>query len=329
MNNPVDGIQIRELAETNLVYDDSVFVVDLVDETTETGSITKYISYLNLRSQLVIDLQGATGYTGATGATGPSNYEVWLEENPNGDFDGFIEDFRGATGFTGATGSTGFTGFTGATGSTGFTGATGDPVIISQPTLPSFIEDAIWFDTSKAEAFFGYKDPSDDEYWVSLTKPGPQGDLGPVGQIGSTGPAGPGSVGDFGDLFLFSASKEVVEIVITTGAATDNNRRVQDTTISIGDSCLFVDGVEAPVIQVVPGRNYKFVDSIGGSPSANFELFARAFGGAFTSYPGVDWNSTDKILSVSGPTPQVLYYDLPSASDSANGNVIVNIAPGA
>ena len=52
------------------------------------------------------------------------------------------------------------------------------PVVISQDTAPTFVEDAIWFNTSNGEAYFGYKDSDDDEYWISLSKPGPQGTNG-------------------------------------------------------------------------------------------------------------------------------------------------------
>ena len=57
----------------------------------------------------------------------------------------------------------------------GADGADGNPVVISQPTPPPFEEDTIWFNTTTGEAFFGYKDPSGDEYWVSLSKPGADG----------------------------------------------------------------------------------------------------------------------------------------------------------
>lgn len=60
-------------------------------------------------------------------------------------------------------------------GDPGADGKDGDPVIISQDTTPPFQEDAIWFNTATGEAFFGYLDPSGDEYWVSLSKPGAPG----------------------------------------------------------------------------------------------------------------------------------------------------------
>ena len=60
-------------------------------------------------------------------------------------------------------------------GADGAPGKNGDPVIISQDTAPPFQEDAIWFNTATGEAFFGYKDPSGDEYWVALNKPGADG----------------------------------------------------------------------------------------------------------------------------------------------------------
>ena len=46
------------------------------------------------------------------------------------------------------------------------------PVVISQDTAPAVQADAIWFNTSTGEAFFGYVDPTGDEYWVALSKPG-------------------------------------------------------------------------------------------------------------------------------------------------------------
>ena len=66
-------------------------------------------------------------------------------------------------------------------GADGAPGKDGDPVIISQDTTPPFQEDAIWFNTSTGEAFFGYKDPSGDEYWVALSKPGADGAPGKDG----------------------------------------------------------------------------------------------------------------------------------------------------
>ena len=60
-------------------------------------------------------------------------------------------------------------------GDPGADGKDGDPVIISQDTTPPFQKDAIWFNTATGEAFFGYLDPSGDEYWVSLSKPGSPG----------------------------------------------------------------------------------------------------------------------------------------------------------
>ena len=60
-------------------------------------------------------------------------------------------------------------------GADGAPGKDGDPVVISQDSAPLFQEDAIWFNTATGEAFFGYKDPSGDEYWVALSKPGADG----------------------------------------------------------------------------------------------------------------------------------------------------------
>ena len=67
------------------------------------------------------------------------------------------------------------------------------PVVISQDTAPTFVEDSIWFNTSSAEAFFGYKDANSSQ-WVSLFKQGPAGTNGIDGvtvSIGVNPPTGP------------------------------------------------------------------------------------------------------------------------------------------
>ena len=52
--------------------------------------------------------------------------------------------------------------------------STGYPVIVS-PTQPDFKAGYLWFDSTHANAYVGYKDPSDDEYWINISKPGPPG----------------------------------------------------------------------------------------------------------------------------------------------------------
>ena len=74
----------------------------------------------------------------------------------------------------------------GADGADGPPGKDGDPVVISQDTPPPVTKDYIWFNTSSGEAFFGYVDPSNDAYWVSLSKPGDPGPPGRDGLDGST-----------------------------------------------------------------------------------------------------------------------------------------------
>ena len=72
----------------------------------------------------------------------------------------------------------------------GADGKDGESVVISEPTAPQFKEDAIWYNTTSGEAFFGYADPSGDEYWVSLVKPGADGKDGESVVISSpTAPA--------------------------------------------------------------------------------------------------------------------------------------------
>ena len=69
-------------------------------------------------------------------------------------------------------------------GAPGIDGNDGDPVVISQDTAPAVKEDSIWFNTANGEAFFGYVDPSNDKYWVSLSKPGANGANGTNGSDG-------------------------------------------------------------------------------------------------------------------------------------------------
>jgi len=67
------------------------------------------------------------------------------------------------------------------------------PVVISQDTAPTFVEDAIWFNTSSGEAFFGYKDANSSQ-WVSLAKQGPAGTNGIDGvtvSVSDNPPVGP------------------------------------------------------------------------------------------------------------------------------------------
>ena len=76
-------------------------------------------------------------------------------------------------------------------GPPGTDGIDGTPVIISEPSAPSFQEDAIWFNTTTGEAFFGYADEDGDEYWVALTKPGPPGQDGQTAVVQDIPPSLP------------------------------------------------------------------------------------------------------------------------------------------
>ena len=79
----------------------------------------------------------------------------------------------------------------GKTGATGSQGPSADPVIISQDDEPTFAEDTIWFNTRTGKAYFGYKDPNDDEYWISLS--GADGVNGGTATISDTAPTGAGN----------------------------------------------------------------------------------------------------------------------------------------
>ena len=82
-------------------------------------------------------------------------------------------------------------------GKTGEQGERADPVVISQDTQPTFGDDVVWFNTVNAKAYFGYTDPTGDQYWVCISIPGPKGDKGDTGAgppttIADTAPADPG-----------------------------------------------------------------------------------------------------------------------------------------
>ena len=79
-------------------------------------------------------------------------------------------------------------------GDPGADGADGTPVVTSSDTPPPVTTDHIWFNTDAGEAFFGYVDPSGDDYWVSLSKPGPPGRDGLDGvtaTVSATAPVNP------------------------------------------------------------------------------------------------------------------------------------------
>ena len=63
------------------------------------------------------------------------------------------------------------------------------PVIISD-TTPPVEEGYLWFNSSSGQSFVGYVDPSNDEYWVNISKPGPQGLTGVKGDKGDKGDKG-------------------------------------------------------------------------------------------------------------------------------------------
>lgn len=48
------------------------------------------------------------------------------------------------------------------------------PVIISD-TAPAVVEGYIWFDSATGKSFVGYTDPSNDQYWVNISKDGKDG----------------------------------------------------------------------------------------------------------------------------------------------------------
>ena len=98
---------------------------------------------------------------------------IWFNTATGEAFFGYVDPSGDA--YWVALSKPGADGAPGKPGADGTPGKDGDPVVISQDSAPPFQEDAIWFNTSTGEAFFGYKDPSDDEYWVALSKPGADG----------------------------------------------------------------------------------------------------------------------------------------------------------
>ena len=108
---------------------------------------------------------------------------------------------------------------------------------VSQDATPAVQEDSIWFNTSNGEAFFGYVDPSNDKYWVSLSKPGPPGTPGTNGSDGADGadepegPAGPeGPEGPEGPAGADGPPTYATVSATPPAAPTDGEIWVKDTT---------------------------------------------------------------------------------------------------
>ena len=70
-----DGIKIRELDAATIVDDTDVFVIDGLDASTPTGTLTQQIKYEDLKTQLITDVGGGGGGAGQPGATGPQGIQ--------------------------------------------------------------------------------------------------------------------------------------------------------------------------------------------------------------------------------------------------------------
>ncbi|MAA50619.1 MAG: hypothetical protein CMP83_10645 [Gammaproteobacteria bacterium] len=132
----------------------------------------------------------------------------------------------------------------GRTGATGPIGPTAPPVVISQDTQPTFADDVLWFNTLNGKAYFGYTDPNGDEYWVSISVPGPEGKAATVA-VGKTdtGVAGsPATVTNVG-----SANAAIFNFVIPQGAAGANGTNGAAATIAVGTTTTLTPGSSATV----------------------------------------------------------------------------------
>ena len=167
----------------------------------------------------------------------------------------------------------------GKTGATGPQGPTANPVVISQDTQPTFADDTIWFNTLNGKAYFGYTDPSGDQYWVSISVPGPEGKAATVA-VGKTDTGVAGSSAKVTN--VGSANAAVFDFVIPQGAAGPNGTNGAAATIAVGTTTTLTPGSSATV-------------SNGGSSSAAVFNFGIPQGAA-----GAD--GVTAIIQDSAPT---------------------------
>ena len=132
----------------------------------------------------------------------------------------------------------------GQTGATGPIGPTAPPVVISQDTQPTFGDDVIWFNTLNGKAYFGYTDPSGDQYWVSISVPGPEGKAATVA-VGKTDTGVAGSSAKVTN--VGSANAAVFDFVIPQGAAGTNGTNGAAATIAVGTTTTLTPGSSATV----------------------------------------------------------------------------------
>lgn len=132
----------------------------------------------------------------------------------------------------------------GKTGATGPQGPTAPPVVISQPTQPTFADDTIWFNTNTGRCYFGYTDPSGDEYWVSISVPGPEGKAATV-DVGKTDTGSPGTSATVKNVGTTSAA--IFDFVIPKGEPGKDGTDGKAATISVGTTTTLAAGSNATV----------------------------------------------------------------------------------
>ena len=131
-------------------------------------------------------------------------------------------------------------------------------LIISQDTPPAIQPDKIWFNSAEGKSYFGYVDPSNHAYWVSLSVPGPQGEVGP------TGPTGP------------AASPDSILYTYPGGVEQTVQARLEQR-VSVKDFGAVGDGVTDDMLAIQKAINYCYDNGISELYMPAGEYFIEKF----------------------------------------------------
>ena len=191
----------------------------------------------------------------------------------------------------GATGPIGPTGPTGPIGSTGPTG----PIGPTGPTGPSGLDGSSAYDIALDNGFVGT-----EEEWLDSLSSSVEVDQG----------------------ILFPSPSGPITLTVTQGPKTPNHRYYAS-----GGDGFFINGIEAPFIQIIPGTTYIF-DQTDPSNTQAIELLSELDGLIINGDYDVEGDigsNTYKITVEADNTPGVFVYD--SMSTPRMGNFISNPAP--
>ena len=157
---------------------------------------------------------------------------------------------------------------------------------------------------------------------------GPAGPAGPAGSDGSNGsdgaPGTPGADGqdaDLSDVLLYPADSTPVTITVTTAPATSTNP--YDTAIS----CIYLNGIEQPFIDMVPGKTYTFDYSDSSNITNGFEIYnLQIIGNQYQQYssPNITRSGSTITIKVDGSINRFFYYDQAGVTSQTTGSIIHN-----